>query len=54
MLSQYIEFPRGYLDEDTAKGIVRSAGHFLPYWGELGVELADSEFNKAIREEIGR
>ena len=54
MNSQYIEFLRGYLDEDTASGMVRTAAYFLPYWEELGFELGDSEFDEAIREEAGR
>ena len=54
MASQYIEFLRGYLDEATAKGIVRSAVFLLPYWNELGIELGDGEFAEAIREEAGR
>ena len=54
MRSQYIEFLRGYLDEDTANSIVGSAAYLLPYWEELGLELGDSEFHEAIREEIGR
>ena len=53
MESQYIEFLRGYLDDDTANGIVRSAADFLPIWEELGFELGTSEFHEAIRVEIG-
>jgi hypothetical protein len=34
--------------------MVRSAAYFLPYWEELGFELGDSEFDKAIKEEAGR
>jgi len=54
MEGQYIEFLRGYLDEDTVNGVVRSAASFQPYWEELGFKLGDSEFHEAIREEIGK
>ena len=54
MRSQYIEYVRGYLDQDTAEGIVESAVNFLPYWEELGYELDDSEFNQAIKKAAGR
>ena len=58
MASQYLEFQRGYLDEDTAKSVVRGAAQFVPYWEELGIELGDNlgqnKFDEAIREEIGR
>lgn len=54
MSSQYVELLRGYLDEDTANEMVRTAAYFLPYWEELGFELGDSEFYQAIRKEAGR
>jgi hypothetical protein len=54
MQSQYIEYIRGYLDEETADGMVRSAAAFLPYWEELGYELGDNEFEQAIRKAAGR
>jgi len=49
MRSQYIQYVRGYLDEETATGIVSAAVEFLPYWQDLGYELGDSEFELAIR-----
>ncbi len=54
MRSQYIQYVRGYLDEETANGIVRSAVNWLPYWEELGYELGDNEFEQAIRRAAGR
>jgi hypothetical protein len=54
MQSQYIEYIRGYLDEETADGMVRSAAAFLPYWEELGYELGHNEFEQAIRKAAGR
>jgi len=54
MRSQYIEYVRGYLDQDTADGIIEAAVYFLPYWEELGYELDDSEFNQAIKKAAGR
>lgn len=54
MTSQYIAFQRGYLDEDPANRIVRSAPDFLPYWIELGIDLGDSDFHQAVREEFAR
>jgi hypothetical protein len=54
MRSQYIEHVRGYLDQDTADGIVEAAVDFLPYWEELGYKLDDSEFNQAIKKAAGR
>ena len=41
MRSQYIEYARGYLDRDTAEGIIESAAYFLPYWEDLGYEYPD-------------
>jgi len=54
MRSQYIEYVRGYLDQDTANGVIKSAVAMLPYWEELGYELGDNEFEKAMREAAGR
>ena len=54
MRSNYIEFVRGYLDEATAKVIVRDAVEWLPYWEQLGYELGDNEFEQAIRTASGR
>ncbi len=54
MRSQYIQYVRGYLDEETANGIVRAAVNWLPYWEELGYELGDNEFEQAIRRAAGR
>ena len=54
MRSQYIEHVRGYLDQDTADGMLETAVYFLPYWEELGYELGDSEFDQAIKEAAGR
>ena len=54
MRSQYIEYVRGYLDQDTANGIVEAAVNWLPYWEELGYELGDREFDQAIKEAAGR
>lgn len=49
MRSQYIQYVRGYLDAETAEGIIRTAVTFLPYWQDLGYELGDNEFEQAIR-----
>ena len=49
MSSQHIEYQRGYLDETTANGIVRSAARLLPYWEELGIELGDTEFDRTVK-----
>ncbi len=49
MSSQYVEYQRGYLDEDSARGIVQGAAGFLPYWESLGAEMGDSDFEQAIR-----
>ena len=54
MRSQYIQFVRGYLDAETADGIVQAAVGSLPYWEELGYELGDNEFEQAIRQATGR
>jgi hypothetical protein len=54
MNSHYIEFLRGYLDEDTANKMVKDAAGVLLYWEELGFELGDSEFDEAIREQVDR
>lgn len=54
MRSQYIEYVRGYLDQDTANIVVEAAVDFLPYWEQLGYELGDSEFEQAIKEASGR
>ena len=50
MRSQYIQYIRGYLDEETATGIVNAAIEFLPYWQDVGYELGDNEFEQAIRQ----
>jgi hypothetical protein len=54
MRSQYIEYVRGYLDQDTANGIVVAAVNWLPYWEELGYELGDNDFEQAIKKAAGR
>jgi hypothetical protein len=54
MRSQYIEYVRGYLDQETADGVVRNAAAFLPYWEELGYEMGDNEFEQAIKKAAGR
>ena len=54
MRSQYIQYVRGYLDAETANGIVQAAVGSLPYWEELGFELGDSEFDQAIRQSADR
>ena len=53
MRSQYIEYVRGYLDQDTANRMIQSAARMLPYWEELGYELGDTEFEHAIRKAAG-
>jgi hypothetical protein len=50
MRSQYIQYVRGYLDEETAYSIVQAAIRNLPYWEELGYTLGDNEFEQAIRQ----
>ena len=52
MRSQYIQYIRGYLDADTANGIVDAAIANLPYWQDLGYELGDNEFEQAIRQAL--
>lgn len=54
MRSQYIEYVRGFLDKKTADSIIRDAATFLPYWEDVGCELGDTEFERAIREAAGR
>jgi len=54
MRSQYTEYIRGYLDEDTANGIVIVAAESLPLWEELGFNLGDNEFIRAVRDATGR
>ena len=54
MESQYIQYVRGYLDEETANLIIQSAVDGLPYWEELGYELGNSDFEQAIKRAAGR
>jgi hypothetical protein len=54
MRSQYIEYVRGYLDQDTANGIVVAAVSWLAYWEELGYKLGDNDFEQAIKKAAGR
>jgi len=54
MRSQYIEYVRGYLDQDTANRVVVAAVNWLPYWEELGYELGDNDFEQAIKKAAGR
>ena len=54
MQSQYIEYVRGYLDQETAERMIKSAADFLPYWEDLGYQLDDSDFGEAVREAAGR
>jgi hypothetical protein len=54
MRSQYIQYTRGYLDEEMASDIVKAAVYWLPYWEEVGYELGDDEFELAIRRAAGR
>ena len=55
MRSQYIQYTRGYLDEEVADGIVRAAAASLPFWEELGiVYLLDGEFKQAVLRAAGR
>ena len=53
MISQYIQYTRGYLDEETAERIVRVAAANLPFWEDLGVVLVDSEFSEAVLRAAG-
>ena len=54
MRSQYVQYTRGYLDRETAEGIVRTAAQALPYWEELGLEIPDNEFQQAVLRAAGR
>ncbi len=54
MRSQYEEYLRGYLDQRTATRIVKDAARLLPLWEEVGYELGDTEFEKAVGREAGR
>ena len=54
MNSQYIQYVRGYLDEEIADDIVQSAANALTYWEELGYELGDTDFEQAIKRAAGR
>ena len=54
MRSQYIEYVHGYLDQETAEGIVAAAVNRLPFWEQLGFELGNSEFDSAIKKSAGR
>jgi len=53
MISQYIQYTRGYLDEETAENIVRAAAANLPYWEDLGVVLVDNQFGQAVLRAAG-
>ena len=54
MRSQYVQYVRGYLDEVTAEGFVRSAAAQLPYWEDLGLTLGNDEFGQAVARAAGR
>jgi hypothetical protein len=54
MRSQYIQYTRGYLDEATAEGILLDAATSLPFWEELGIDLGDSGFSRAVLLRVGR
>jgi hypothetical protein len=54
MRSQYIQFVRGFLDQETADRIVHAAVERLALWEELGIYLGDNEFEQAIRQAAGR
>ncbi len=49
MNSQYVQFVRGYLSQETADQIVNAAVSRLELWDELGVFLGNTEFEQAIR-----
>jgi len=53
MIGQYIQYTRGYLDEETAENIVRAAAANLPYWEDLGVVLVDNQFGQAVLRAAG-
>ena len=46
MISQYIQYTRGYLYEETAEGFVRAAAVNLPFWEDLGVVLVTTSLAK--------
>ena len=48
MMSQYIQYLQGYIDQDVADGIIEAAVRDLPNWEELGIEQGNSEFDQAI------
>lgn len=50
MSSQYTQFVRGYLDQETADRIVNAAVSRLDLWDELGIYLGNTEFEQAIRQ----
>ena len=54
MLSQYVQYTQGYIDQSIADGVVNAAAEDLPYWEELGFELGNDEFNQAIKNVAGR
>ncbi len=54
MRSQYTEYLRGYLDKETANGIVNAAVRRLPLWEEIGLNLGDDEFLQAMKDAAGR
>jgi hypothetical protein len=54
MRGQYTEYVRGYLEQDTASGIVEAAVDLLPYWEALGYDLGNNDFEQAIRKAAGR
>ena len=49
MQSQYIQYIRGYLDQETAEGIVGAAVRRLPLWEEIELQLGNDEFTQAIK-----
>jgi hypothetical protein len=49
MRSQYTEYIRGFLDEETANTILAAATRSLPYWEELGLEDQNTVFFLTVR-----
>jgi len=49
MRSQYTEYIRGFLDEETANTIIAAATRSLPYWEELGLEDQNTVFFLTVR-----
>jgi len=54
MHSQYVQYTQGYLDKETADGIVQAVVDRLPLWDALDISLRNNVFDQAIMQAAGR